>query len=64
MDQLIGKLTSDILLIPHNMMRENDDVFLDGIRLPKLESSLGVKVAPTCATDGEVFIHQLFDMLK
>lgn len=64
MDQLIGKLTSDILLIPHNMMRENDDVFLDGIRLPKLESSLGVKVAPTWATDGEVFIHQLFDMLK
>ena len=45
------------------MMRERDDVFLDGIRLPQLEEKLGAKIAPIWATDGEVFINELFDML-
>jgi len=62
-EQLKGKLTSDTLLIPHNMMRERDDVFLDGIRLPELEQMLKTKVAPIWATDGEVFINELFDMI-
>ena len=62
-EQLKGSLTSDTLLIPHNMLRERDDVFLDGIRLPQLEEKLGAKIAPIWATDGEVFINQLFDML-
>ena len=62
-EQLEGALTSDTLLIPHNMMRERDDVFLDGTRLPELEKKLGVKVSPIWATDGEVFINELFDML-
>ncbi len=62
-DQLKGRLASDTLLIPHNMMRERDDVFLDGIRLPELEQMLKTKVAPIWATDGEVFINELFDML-
>ena len=62
-EQLKGKLTSDTLLIPHNMMRERDDVFLDGIRLLELEQMLKAKVAPLWATDGEVFINELFDMI-
>lgn len=62
-EQLKGSLTSGTLLIPHNMMRERDDVFLDGTRLPELEKKLGVKVTPIWATDGEVFINELFDML-
>ena len=62
-EQLKGNLVSDTLLIPHNMMRERDDVFLDGIRLPQLEEKLGAKIAPIWATDGEVFINELFDML-
>ncbi len=62
-EQLKGKLSSDTLLIPHNMMRERDDVFLDGTRLPQLEERLEAKVIPIWATDGEVFINQLFDML-
>ena len=62
-EQLKDTLTSDTLLIPHNMMRERDDVFLDGIRLPQLEEKLGAKIAPIWATDGEVFINELFDML-
>ena len=63
-EQLEGALTSDTLLIPHNMMRERDDVFLDGTRLPELEKKLGVKVSPIWATDGEVFINELFDMFE
>ena len=62
-EQLKGRLASDTLLIPHNMMRERDDVFLDGIRLPELEQMLKTKVAPLWATDGEVFINELFDMI-
>lgn len=62
-EQLSGGLTSEKLLIPHNMLREQDDVFLDGTRLPELEKRLNAKVCPMCAVDGEAFINELFDLL-
>ncbi len=64
LDQLSGGLSSKMLLIPHNMLRERDDVFLDGTRLLQLEEKLGARVMPLCAVDGESFINELFDLLK
>lgn len=62
-EQLSGGLISEKLMIPHNMLREQDDVFLDGTRLPELEKRLNAKVYPMCAVDGEAFINELFDLL-
>lgn len=44
--QLSGKLCTDTLLIPHNMLREGEDVFLDGMTLRELENALSVRVLP------------------
>lgn len=57
-DQLSGKLTSDTLLIPKNMLREQEDVFLDDITLVELERSLQVRVQPFAG--GEDLINIVF----
>ena len=44
--QLTGRLSSGVLLIPHNMLREGEDVFLDGMTLLEAEEALSVHIRP------------------
>ena len=41
--QLKGKELGDLLLLPENCMRLDEDIFLDDMRLPDLQSALQVK---------------------
>ena len=56
--QLSGRLTADTLLIPQNMLREREDVFLDGVTLAELAAALQVRVFPVAG--GEHLIETLF----
>ena len=62
--QLGGKLEGSALIIPATMLRERDDVFLDGMRLGELEEALGRPVYPLPADDGEAFITELFEIAE
>lgn len=62
--QLGGSLKGELLILPDDMLRERDDVFLDGHDTQWLEKALGKRVLPLCAADGEEFIYGLFDGLK
>ncbi len=57
--ELSGKDLSEPLLIPKNMLRETEDVFLDGMTLPKVESALGVSIRTFA--DGTELISCLFE---
>ena len=46
------------LLIPRNMLREKDDVFLDGVKLSELEEKLGRRILPFGG--GREFIELVF----
>lgn len=41
---LKGKRLGDLVLIPSNMLKEDEDVFLDGMRLDQLQEALHVEV--------------------
>lgn len=56
---LFGKPLSDPLLIPKNMLRETDDVFLDGMTLSAVEAKLGVRIRTF--SDGTELISCLFE---
>jgi len=56
--QLQGKLTADTLLIPKNMLREKEDIFLDDITVSELEDRLHVRVQPFGS--GEDLINIVF----
>lgn len=60
--QYDGKLTGSALLMTSTMMREMDDIFLDGIRLPELARDLDIPVFPMPPDDGEEFIEKLFEI--
>lgn len=62
--QLKDRLSGNVLLLPDDTLRERDDVFLDGKRLKDLEADLGVKVIPLCASDGALFVAELFDRIR
>ncbi|HWS30296.1 MAG TPA: DUF512 domain-containing protein [Clostridia bacterium] len=55
---------AETLLIPTAMLREKDDVFLDGVSREELERALGKRVVPLCASDGELFVAELFQLLQ
>ncbi|MDL2257918.1 DUF512 domain-containing protein [Eubacteriales bacterium OttesenSCG-928-K08] len=57
--QANGRLKSNVLFLPHNMLREKEDVFLDGMTVDELSKALGVKVIPVRG-EGEVWIETLF----
>lgn len=63
-NQLKGAALGELLVIPDDMLREREDVFLDGKNTTWLENELNVRVLPLCASDGEAFIYGLFDGLK
>ena len=57
--ELCGKQLHAPLLIPKNMLRETEDVFLDGMTLAEVESALGVGIRTF--TDGTELISYLFE---
>lgn len=57
--ELSGKPLSDPLLIPKNMLRETEDVFLDGMTLAAVEEALGVRIRTF--SDGTELISCLFE---
>ena len=59
MMQLRGKLKTEELLIPANMLREQEDVFLDDVTLEELEEKLNVRIRPF--RSGDELIDLLFD---
>ena len=56
--RLKGKLKTETLLLPKNMLREKEDVFLDDMTLDALCEMLGVRVIPV--SGGEDLINTLF----
>ncbi len=42
--QLSGKELGEVLLLPENILRSGEDVFLDDVRIPELEKALQVKI--------------------
>ncbi len=62
--QLSGVLKGEALIIPDDMLRERDDVFLDGSDTASLEAAMHKKVLPLCASDGEQFVNGLFEYIE
>ena len=54
----------DAVLIPHTMLREGGDVFLDGMTLDSAMASLNKKIIPVSAADGEAFVRELGELLR
>ncbi len=57
--ELKDKRLSNPLLIPKNMLRENDDVFLDGMTVSEVESVLKTRIRTF--SDGTELISYLFE---
>lgn len=57
-----GNIERDGLLLPSCMLREMDDVFLDGSHLYELAEKLGKNIYPMPPDDGEAFIAKLFEI--
>ena len=55
-------LSGEALLIPASMLREMDDVFLDGIRLSELSASVNKPIFSMPPDDGEAFIEKIFEI--
>ncbi len=61
--QLKGKLSTGLLLLPHNMLREQEDVFLDGMTVAELSEALNVKVVPVRG-GGEAWVETIFSLAE
>ena len=59
---LSGKDLGDVLLIPQNALRADEDVLLDDVTVGELSESLGVPVVPVC-DDGEAFLKALMGQI-
>lgn len=57
--QLAGRLNGEALLIPRSMMREGEEIFLDGKTKSELEHAIGRRVIALCPWDGGTFIEEL-----
>ena len=55
-EQLVGKDLGDLLLIPANALRADDNDFLDGMTLNELKEILQVNIVPS-DSDGAEFLH-------
>ncbi|MBR3382109.1 MAG: DUF512 domain-containing protein [Clostridia bacterium] len=62
--QELGRLTGEALLMTSSMLREMDDVFLDGMHLPRLSDELHMPVYPMPSDDGERFVSELFEITE
>ncbi|MCR5809134.1 MAG: DUF512 domain-containing protein [Clostridiales bacterium] len=63
-DQGRELIKGQALIMPSKMLREMDDIFLDGMRVPQLEEAIGKPVFPLSADDGEEFIKALFEITE
>lgn len=59
-EQLKGKITTDELMIPHSMLRDDDNIFLDDTTVEDVEKELSVKITPII-NDGYEFIEKILD---
>lgn len=57
-------INADALLIPDDMLRERESVFIDGHDTAWLSAQLKLPVWPMSAADGEEFIYSLFERLN
>lgn len=57
-EQLRGVIKTDILLIPHSMLRDDDNIFLDDTTVEDVETALGVTIIPTL-NDGYEFLEKI-----
>ncbi len=62
--QCKDKLEGKALIIPSSMLRERDDIFLDGMRVPQLAEAIDRPVYPLPADDGEAFVKALFEIAE
>ena len=62
--QECGVLEGAALIMTSTMMREMDNIFLDGIRLPELSEKLEIPVCSMPADDGEEFIQKIFELAE
>lgn len=62
--QCKGKLTGEALLLPHTMLRENDEVFLDGMTISELSSKLGLPIFKVTADDGYDFTDDIVEIVS
>ena len=58
--ELSDKLLEKVLLIPRNMLKEREDVFLDGMTVKELEETLHVKVV--AVKDGADLVEKVFEV--
>lgn len=56
--QLKGKLKDEIVLIPNNLLKAQEDILLDDITLEDLQYELGVKIVK-CKYTGDDFIQKI-----
>ena len=59
-EQLKGKIQTDTLLIPHSMLRDDDNIFLDDTTVEDVEKALNVKIVPVL-NDGYEFVEKILD---
>lgn len=57
-EQLKGKVQTRELLIPHSMLRDEDNIFLDDTTVEDVERELNVKITPVL-NDGYEFIEKV-----
>ncbi len=57
--QLKGRELGDMLYLPENLLRSGDDILLDDVRVPDIESQLGVSVGVT-KCDGYSLVSNIF----
>lgn len=58
--QLKDKIKTDTLLIPHSMLRDDDNIFLDDTTVEDVEKALDVKIVPVL-NDGYEFVEKILD---
>ena len=57
-EQLRNTPTTDALIIPHSMLRDDDEIFLDDTTVEDVERALGMKVS-AALNDGYDFIEKI-----
>lgn len=62
--QYKNSLNGEALLVPHTMLRENDVVFLDGMRTDELSAALNKPVWRVSADDGYDFIDDILNLIE
>lgn len=62
-EQLAGKELGDVLFIPENTLRADEDMFLDDMTPDELSARLGVPVK-TSKNDGAAFVREMLGMTE